>query len=219
MKNMKISAFVLILMSTSMLHAQDNEWPAFPGLDYSERSIALIDQESFIVLSGAAITSFVLSEFVLKDVKDLNYYQTRFGIVGTTGGTVLIENFGIEKRLTHWFAIGLELNNQQWFYPQGNGFGIGLNTYYRWYLLGRKKISPFLEYGAGVFHGFSKFPPDGQQFSFNLTTQIGVEYTFDNENKIRLGYGHLHQSTNDLIVPNPGEDGNGFNVTYLWFWE
>jgi hypothetical protein len=136
MKSKNRILLLLILISSSMLHAQDKEWPAFPGLDYSDRSIALIDQESFIVLSEAAITSFVLSEFVLKD---LNYYQTRFGIVGTTGGTVLIENFGIEKRLTHWFAIGLELNNQQWFYTQENGFGIGLNTYNRWYLLGRKK--------------------------------------------------------------------------------
>lgn len=219
MNKRTIVIFAYFLLFSVQGNAQNYQWPALPGLDYDDRSIALINQESFMVLSGAAITSYVLSEFLLKDIEDLNYYQARIGVIGTTGGTVTLENFGIEKRLSHWFGIGLELNNQQWFYEDNNGLGVGFNTYYRWYLLGKKRLSPYIEYGAGVFYGFSKFPPEGQQFSFNLTTQIGAEYTFKNQDKVRLSYGHLHQSTNDLIVPNPGEDGNGFNITYLWFWK
>jgi len=46
-----------------------------------------------------------------------------------------------------------------------------------------------------------------------------VEYTTERKNKLRLSYGHIHQSNNDLLDPNPGEDGNGFNFTYLWFWK
>ncbi|MFT4738211.1 MAG: hypothetical protein ACI8QD_002378 [Cyclobacteriaceae bacterium] len=96
---------------------------------------------------------------------------------------------------------------------------MGLNTYYGRYLLGRKKISPFIEYGAEFFFGFSDFPPSKTNFTFNHTTQIGAQYTCDYENKLRLSYAHIHQSTSELLDPNPGEDGNGFNVTYLWLWK
>lgn len=211
---------LLLLLAIGLnARAQKGEWPALPGLDYSESSIALIDQESFMALAGAATASFILAEWVLKDVADINYYQARAGMVGTSGGTVMLENFGIEKRLAHWFGIGLELNTQQWFYEEKAGAGIGFNTYYRWYLRGRKRLSPYIEYGAGLFRGFSEFPPDGTRFTFNLTTQLGLEYQLNNQDKVRLGYGHLHQSNNGLLEPNPGEDGNGFNVTYLWLWK
>jgi hypothetical protein len=149
----------------------------------------------------------------------LNFYQVRGGVFGTLRGTVIMENFGIEKRVAPWFGLGLEINNQQWLYEEKNGAGIGFNTYYRWHIFGRKKISPYIEYGAGFFYGFSEFPPNGTNFTFNLTTQIGAEYTFEDKNKLRLGYGHIHQSNNELLDPNPGEDGNGFNITYLWFWK
>ena len=209
---------VLVLVCNVKLYSQDKQWPHLPGLGVDGPSVALLDQESFIFLSGAAITSLLLSEFILEEEENVNYYQARFGVVGTTRGTVFIENVGIEKRLSHWYSIALELNNQQWYHPEDKGLGMGLNTYYKWNLLGKQRISPFLEYGAGVFYGFKNFPPDGSKFTFNLTTQIGVEITVENQNKIRFGYGHLHQSNNDLILPNPGEDGNGFNITFLWLW-
>jgi hypothetical protein len=55
--------------------------------------------------------------------------------------------------------------------------------------------------------------------AFNLTTQMGMEYTLEIKNKLRLGTGHIHQSNNELLDPNPGEDGNGFNITYLCSWK
>jgi hypothetical protein len=96
---------------------------------------------------------------------------------------------------------------------------MGINTYYRWYLFGKKKISPYIEYGAGLFYGFKKFPQNGSNFTFNLTNALGIEYTIKNQNKIRLSYGHIHQSNNNLFNENPGIDGNGLNFTYLWFFK
>lgn len=178
-----------------------------------------MDQTTFVGLISVAALSYGLTKFVFKENETLNFYQVRAGVFGTEGGTVVMENFGIEKRLAPWFGLGLEINNQQWIYEEKNGAGMGFNTYYRWHLLGKKKISPYIEYGAGFFFGFSDFPPNGTNFTFNLTTQVGAEYTFEDQNKLRLGYGHIHQSNNELLDPNPGEDGNGLNITYLWFWQ
>ena len=43
-----------------------------------------------------------------------------------------------------------------------SSFGLGLKFYSRWSLYGTKKISPFFEYGAGVFNAFKKFPKKWQ---------------------------------------------------------
>lgn len=214
MKKSIVLVFILLFVKFSF--SQDKDWPGIPGMNYD--GIVLIDQNSFLSVLGAATVSFGLAEFVFKE-SDLDYYGFRTGIYGTTRGTVILENFGIEKRVSSWFGLGLEINNQQWLYEEQNGAGMGFNTYYRWHLFGKKKIAPYLEYGAGVFYGFSEFPPGGTKFTFNLTTQLGLDYTFENKNKLRISYGHLHQSNNGLLDVNPGEDGNGFNVSFLWFWK
>jgi len=214
---MKNIALALLFFFSTTIYSQDNQWPGVPLLD--ESGIVLMDQTTFVGLISVAALSYGLTKFVFKENETLNFYQVRAGVFGTEGGTVVMENFGIEKRLAPWFGLGLEINNQQWIYEEKNGAGMGFNTYYRWHLLGKKKISPYIEYGAGFFFGFSDFPPNGTNFTFNLTTQVGAEYTFEDQNKLRLGYGHIHQSNNELLDPNPGEDGNGLNITYLWFWQ
>ena len=72
--------------------------------------------------------------------------------------------------------------------------------------------------GVGVFQGFSPFPVDASNFTFHLTGNLGLEYTQTNQIKIRFTYGHLHQSNNDLFEVNPGIIGNGFTISYAWFW-
>jgi hypothetical protein len=202
----------LFLISTHS-YSQSTHWPGIPLLD--ESGVVLLNQTTFIGVISTAAVSYGLAQFVFKDNKPLHFHQARVGVFGTYGGTIIMENYGIEKRLAPWFGLGLEINNQQWIYEDGNGAGMGLNTYYRWHLLGKKKLSPYLEYGAGFFYGFSEFPPNGTNFTFNLTTQLGAEYTLDTKDKIRLSYGNIHQSNNGLLDPNPDEDGNGFNFTYL----
>lgn len=214
MKYLLISFILFISINGK---AQGSQWPGIPL--FNESGMVLMNQNTFIGVISSAAVSFGLAQFIFKDVKHLDFHQARFGVFVTLGGIVIMENYGIEKRIAPWFGLGLEINNQQWIYEERNGAGMGFNTYYRWHLFGRKKISPFIEYGAGFFFGFSEFPPNGTNFTFNLTTQLGGEYTFENKNKLRLGYGHIHQSNNDLLNPNPGEDGNGFNVTFLWFWK
>lgn len=106
------------------------------------------------------------------------------------------------------------LNSPQIFYGV---LGAGVMTYYRWYILGRKRVSPFLEYGAGLFCGFESFPRNGIHITVSSSAQLGLEYSFENKNRLRISYGHFHQSTQDLALPDPGYDGNGFSVSYGWF--
>ncbi|PWL32826.1 MAG: hypothetical protein DCO96_00315 [Fluviicola sp. XM-24bin1] len=200
--------------------SQDGAWLGIPVMNAD--GIALMDQDGFFILMGAAGLSYLLSEFVFKDT-NLNYYQTRFGTYGVSDRTTItFQTFGIEKRVSPWFGIGIEGNFQQWKSRSPSnytGAGLGINTYYRWHILGKRKFSPYLEYGAGIFHGFKPLPYNGSNFTFHLTTSIGAEYTFNNRNKLRLSYGHLHQSNNGLLEVNPGLDGAGFQVSFLWFWD
>ena len=213
-----LSIFTLFILLTSKTFAQENgdQWPAIPGMD--ENGFAVKSTGTFLGVFGAAVISYGLGELFGKDEK-LHFYQFRAGAWGTTSGTVLMENFGVERRVTPWFGISAEVVNQQYFSEGYGGAGMGFSGYYRWYLFGRKRLSPFMEHGTGVFWGFNKFPQDGSNFTFHLTSSLGLEYTMKNENKIRATYGHIHQSNNDLRPVNPGMDGNGFSVTYLWSWK
>jgi hypothetical protein len=211
----------LLLLCSSLLCAQgtntEKNWPGIPGMN--KNGIALINQKSFLGVFGAAAGSFLVTKFALRHKPaDLNFYQARVGVVGVFGGTVFVENVGISKQLVPWFGLAIEANAQEWIYEDTRGFGGGMSFYYKWNVLGKKRLSPYLEYGTGLFYGASKFPPDGTQFTFNLSTQLGAEYRLKNQDRIRLSYGHLHQSNNNTLTPNPGEDGNGFHLTYARFW-
>lgn len=200
--------------------SNEGEWGGIPGMNGG--GITLIDQNSFLVLMGAASASYLIAEF-LTDTTQQNFYQSRLGVFGVSNKTtIVLESFGIEKRVAPWFGLGLELTWQQWLtrIPETRvGMGMGLNTYYRWHLLSKYKLSPFLEYGAGVFYGFKKLPYNGSHFTFHLTTTLGLEYRLENQNRFRLSYGHLHQSNNELVEPNPGLDGGGLQMTLLWHWK
>lgn len=198
--------------------SKEGEWGGIPGMN--ENGIALTNQTSFFIVMGAAATSYLIAKYADKD-STLNYFHSRFGLFGVSNRTTItMQTFGLEKRMSHWYGIGLEANLQQWktrIPSNSSGLGIGLNTYYRWHILGKRKLSPYLEYGAGVFYGFRPLPYDGTNFTFHLTTALGVEYRLANQNKIRVSYGHLHQSNNDLLPRNPGLDGGGLQVSFLWY--
>ena len=213
MKRLRLFPFLFLFSLSKQVYAQDVATQSLP------EPLVLIDQDGFYKVMAAASLSFVLSEFVFKEA-DLNYFQARASYFDTGEGTrIMAQNFGIEKRLSHWFGIGIETYAQQFREPNDRGMGLGINAYYRWYAFGKKRLSPFLEYGTGGFYGFKPFPADGGKFTFHLTTSVGLEYTLKNENKVRLTYGQLHQSNNGLFESNPGVDANGFTLTYLWRWK
>ena len=129
-----------------------------------------------------------------------------------------MENFGIEKVFAPWHSLRIEGNAQEF---AGNGYataGLGLRLYTRWTILGKKKLSPYFEYGAGILGTFKAFPEGGSKFNFTQTLALGLEYKFDNRNKIRLDYNTMHLSNNGLFDSNPGFDGNGISFSYSWFW-
>jgi hypothetical protein len=212
---MKKGILIILLLASfnSTTQAQEEGLPPLPGID--EEQFAVYSMESFLVLMGAAVVSFGLAELVFDD-ENLNFYQVHMGYMRGENMSVFMQNVGLEKRLAPWYAIAVELNMQQWTDGNYKGMGMGLNTYYRWYLMGKKKFSPFIEAGAGAFQGFKKFPEDGSNFTFNLTTKAGFEYTFDNSNRFRVNYGHIHHSNNGLFESNPGFVGNGFTLAYSW---
>jgi hypothetical protein len=214
--SLKMMLTVLIVSASFKSVSAQEGLPPING-----EGITLMDQNGFLVLMGAAVTSYALSEYVF-DYKDKNYYHFRVGYYGSSSAktSVLIQQLGIEKRLAPWYSIGLEVNLQEWYEQEGTtGIGAGVIPYYRWYLFGTKKIRAYLEYGAGVFYGLSKFPSNGSNFTFHLNSQIGVEYALHNRNLVRVSYGHLHQSNNGLLEPNPGVDLDGVNLIILFYWD
>jgi hypothetical protein len=229
-KQIIVLLLIPLYFSSSISKAQSNQssWPCVPGFG-PESPVSLTNQETFFGVIGAAAISAALAEFVFKNNEKIQYYQNRIGMNNEHFWgykKVFHQNFGFESRLAPWFAIAAEANWQQWIdqnpgieSSNSQGAGMGIMSYYRWYLFGKKRISPYLEYGAGLFYGFNEFPSNGTHFTFNLSTQLGLEYTFKNQNKLRLSYGQFHQSNNGLYELNPGYDGNGFSITYSWFWK
>ena len=59
---------------------------------------------------------------------------------------------------------------------------------------GVKKSAHSLNMELNSFMDLVEIPTNGTNSNFNLTTQIGAEYTTENKIKLRLGYGHIHQS-------------------------
>lgn len=225
-----IILFIPLLLFSSTLKAQApaNDWFHIPGFT-PESPLTMTDEKSFLVIMGGAALSYALSEYVFKNEEQQDFYQVRIGMNKEHAWghkTVWSQNFGVERRVAPWFAIAVEFNLQEWndqtsiiASKDKFGIGTGLMTYYRWHIFGRKKISPFLEYGAGVFMGFKKFPYNGSHFTFNNSTKLGIEYTFPNQNKLRIAYGQNHQSNYGLADSDPSYNGDGFTVGYAWFWK
>ncbi|MCL3781357.1 hypothetical protein EMN47_13285 [Prolixibacteraceae bacterium JC049] len=219
---------ILLLNLPAFSQGSKSNWFRVPGFG-PESPLTLTNQETFVGVFGAAVLSYTLAELVSKNGENTNYYQARTGMNNEYFWgyrKVFHQNFGVEKQVAPWFAFAVEGNLQQWSDKTPDikskdafGIGAGIMTYYRWYLFGKKRISPYLEYGAGLFYGFKEFPYNGTNFTFNLSTQLGVEYKLKNKDKIRLGYGQFHQSNNNLLQPNPGYDGDGFSISYSWFWK
>lgn len=220
-----IVAFLTIL-NLKCYGQENNDWPTIPGFKPNS-PLTLTSTETFIGFTAAAGLSYILAEYVLKDEENINYYTLRAGMNDEYQHalkSVWHQGFGLEHRVASWFSLLGEINLQQWEDRTTGindnekfGIGAGAKMYFRWYLFGKKRISPYLEYGTGVFYGFKKFPYNGTNFTFNHSSLLGVEYTIKNGNKVRLGYGNFHQSNNGWIGnSNPGYDGNGFSISYSW---
>lgn len=225
--------FVVIFLAVLLVHSIHGQrstggWFHIPGFT-PEIPITLTSEQTFYGVMGAGAFSYLLSEVIFKNDKNTHYYQVRIGmndeyIWGLRN--VWHQNFGVENRLSPWYAIAAEFNLQEWSdrtpgleKKKKSGIGTGIMTYYRWYLFGKCRLSPYIEYGTGIFLGFRKFPHNGSEFTFNHSTQLGLEFTLKNKNKIRVGYGQFHQSNNRIFRNNPGYDANGFSLTYSWFWK
>lgn len=226
--------FFLVILITVKSFSQSNhkdifipteaatEWPEIPGLHHGG-PITLTNQKIFLRVAGATVVTYLLTKFVLKPQEEQDYRQIRQSYAVGEFKTVTKQHIGVERRLAPWFSVALEFSFQQWFDERNDlneahkfGLGIGLQPYFRWYILGKKRISPFLEYGTGFFQGFEKFPHDGNNYTFTHSSHIGIEFTFKKGSKIRLGYGQFHHSNNDWWKENPGYNANGFNLTYSW---
>jgi hypothetical protein len=216
--------FVVSVMLGKTLLGQINaqSWPAIPG--FTPELIS--KKEPMMIVLGGAILSYGITQFLDKDSLNVNFYQSRLGASNEHFWgfqSVAYQNFGFEKRLAPWFALGGEFNLQEWLNktPENEkirklGLGMGLMSYYRWYSLGTHRLSPYLEYGAGVFLGFRKFPYNGSYASFSHSLQVGMEYTCKNNNKIRMSYGLFHQN-NAKEKYNASYHGNGFSLSYAWY--
>lgn len=220
----KIVIVILVTMMAGQINAQSqNGWSHIPGFDPALPT-TLTNRSTLVGLLGLAALSYSLEEFVFKKHENINFYTARAGMNNEYAWglkNVWHQNVGIEHRVASWFSLSAEFNLQEWHdqSPQLEsknkfGLGVGVMTYYRWYLFGKKSISPYIEYGTGVFYGFKKFPYNGTKFTVNNSTQLGLEYKLKENNKVRLSYGNFNQTNYNWLNSNPSYNGNGFSVSY-----
>ena len=201
-----------ILFKTTVSFGQVNPL----GIDNT--FIGLDRQNGVIIMSGIAIASYFLSKKASEDSK-LNFKQVHIAYFNGDGYDVFMQNFGFERVYRSWFSLRIEGNIQEFRKDNYNTFGLGIKLYSRYSLFGKKNLSPFFEYGAGIFNALKKFPENGSNFTFNLTYAVGLEYKFLNKNKMRIDYNFIHHSNGNLGDSNPGFDGNGISFSYSWFWK
>lgn len=212
---------LILLISINTYSQNGNDWPHIPGFNPTLHT-TLTNQSTLIGVIGLAAISYSLEELVLKNHENINFYSTKAGMNNEHAfglRNLWHQNFGVEQRVANWFSVSAEFNMQQWYDQtlliennQRFGIGFGIMTYYRWYLLGQKRFSPFIEYGTGIFMGIKKFPYNGTSFTFNNSTQLGIEYSISDQSKIRLSYGNFNQTNYNLFRSNPSYNGNGFSI-------
>ena len=206
LKSMKKSILIILLFITmGKTYAQSkNDWFHIPGFDPALPT-TLTDRTTLVGVLGLAVLSYSLEEFIFKNHSNVNYYVARTGMNKEYAWglkNVWHQNLGVEHRIASWFSLSAEFNLQEWSDRSPKissrdkfGLGAGLMTYYRWYLFGKKRLSPYIEYGTGIFYGFKKFPYNETNFTFNNSTQLGLEYTLKNKSKIRLPMAILIKRT------------------------
>lgn len=210
-----LAFFLVFMVLVQPLQAQFNPLGA-------NSPFQLDGQRGFFIMGGLALTSVLATQF--SSFRTKNYFSNQLGFYNDgfdmeENEQIIFQGVGLEKRLAPWFATSVEVQIQEVFRQNYANAGASLMTYYRWHAFGKKNISPYFEYGAGVFTGLKKFPEDGTSFTFRLVYKAGVEWNFSKEskvNKARIAYGHIHQSNNDLFPRNPGYDGNGITLGLSW---
>jgi hypothetical protein len=190
------------------------------GCFCTERALANRNQTIFIVAMGAGALSTYLSEVVLPDEENLDFFSTQGEFYyGARSTSVFSQDFGIERRLSNWLSVGLEFTIQEMWAGGYSAFGASFNPQFKWFLFGNSKFSPFLLYTAGLFYATDVFPQAGTQFTFRLLYGLGVEYKLSPAQRLRVSVAQLHQSNNNLLSPNPGYDGYGLALSYVWRWK
>lgn len=225
---MKVKLLTILIPLTfiNTVKGQNNNWPHITGFKPNS-PLTLTSTEIFLGVIGVSGLSYILVEYIFDNEDNINFYSIRAGMNNEYNlalKSVWNQGFGIEHQVASWFTLAGEINLQQWQdrtqgIDQEDEFGLGAGSkiYFRWYAFGKKRLSPYLEYGTGLFFGFEKFPYNGTNTTFNHSSHLGFEYTLKNENKIRISYGNFHQSNNGWIGnTNPGYDGNGFYINYAW---
>lgn len=178
-----------------------------------------LHESIFLVFTGLGGLSTYLAETRTPEDHKTNFYAVQAEFYhGLRNTSVLSEGFGLERRLAPWFSIGVEVTVQQMLAPSYAALGASLNPQFKWYLLGDATLTPFIAYTSGLHYASTEFPQGGTQFTFRLICAIGIEYKLTPRHRARLSVGHLHQSNNNLLPVNPGYDGDGIALSYLWAW-
>jgi hypothetical protein len=226
----KVKFYISIIILTLL---SNNIYCQYNPLGMENSFMQLDRQRGAIIMSSAALGSYLISKFLIKDVK-IDYYQAHAGyFYGYSGGgwgpssqestktpyNIFMESFGAEREYSHWFSLRLEGTLQEMSGKDYFTVGGGIKLYTKWTILRKKKIHPYIEYGGGVFCAVDKFPEDCSNITFNLNYAVGAEYILPNNDKIMVDANFKHHSNNNLWQPNYGFDGNGVSVSYCWFWK
>jgi hypothetical protein len=215
---MRNTYFFLGLLIAFLLLPSIKANAQFNPLGRENTIIGLDRQNGVIIMIALGIGSYFFTKNVPEEKKAI-FYQLHFAFFEGDGYKVYMQNFGVEREYSNWFSLRAEGNIQEFIKENDNTFGLGFKLYSRYTAFGSKKISPFFEYGSGLFMALKQFPSNGSRFTFNLTYTVGLEFTLRNKNKIRAVYNFIHHSNANIGRRNPGFDANGVSISFSWFLE
>lgn len=103
--------------------------------------------------------------------------------------------------------------------PEDYYLGLSAAPSIEWWFPHRKTSAYFsIGGGFGYINSTSTFDAQGQDFTLNWFTQLGIRQQLSDSLSILGGAYFLHHSNGGMTTPNPGIDALGFTLGLGWKW-
>ena len=151
--------------------------------------------------SGKAITNYWRG--VLKQA-DLLFLGVHFGKTVHSGKNVTWE-YGLEAIPA--FVV----------FETGTAYGVEITPLLlRWSFIGKSRVTPDIEIGAGMLFSSKEVPMDTSTFNFTPQGSVGFSFQTRPRQSLRLAAKYVHISNAGLGRHNPGFNTIDFVASYHW---
>jgi hypothetical protein len=230
-----INLLMILLIISSTVNAQNEKLYAPYTKWYQDplglRPVELSSAVGFVWGSAAIAACLFFTKKDSSFQKRISFYQESGVSFGYKPPYTLSlqNNTGVLYKVRNWMSLGMEWNAFHFSDKTNNTWSFGVRPFSRWYPYVGKKISLFVEYGAGLSYSLNRFPLTGTGWDldtartgthFNFTTKygIGTEVHVTNRFFLQGGLRHFHLSNGNMkgMQRNPSYDGNGMFVGIIF---